>query len=197
MNLDPRPAIANYYARLAPRERILVGILGVTCIALGAYTLVWEPLQTSREMLLRKIEKTGRDMGEIQRNRDEYFELMRRIEANQASISKEDPNFNLFSYLQNTVTQAVSRDRITSMNPTTQEVGSEFQKELVEIKLAQINLQQLVDILFRIEKGEHPLRFSRLSIKKRRDDNYNFDVTATVSLLKAAKAKPAAAGGAS
>jgi hypothetical protein len=146
-------------------------------------------------MLVRKIEKTQNDMNEIQRNRDEYFALMRRIEANQAAISKEDPNFNLFSYLQNTVTQAVSRDRITSMNPTTQEVGNNYEKELVEIKLSQVNLQQLVDILFRIEKGDHPLRFSRLSIKKRRDDIYNFDVTATVSLLKAAK--PKAAGAAS
>lgn len=192
MNLDPRPAIANYYARLAPRERILLGVLAIATVAIGTYSLIWEPLQQSREMLLRKIEKSERDLAEIQRNRDEYFALMRRIEANQASISKEDPNFNLFSYLQNTVTQAVSRDRITSMNPTTQEMGNEFQKELVEIKLSQINLQQLVDILYRIEKGEHPLRFSRLSVKKRRDDIYSFDVIATVSLLKAAKPKPAA-----
>jgi type II secretory pathway component PulM len=195
MNLDPRPVISNYWARLAPRERVLLGFLAVTTTAIGIYSLVWEPLQQSREMLVRKIEKTQNDMNEIQRNRDEYFALMRRIEANQAAISKEDPNFNLFSYLQNTVTQAVSRDRITSMNPTTQEVGNNYEKELVEIKLSQVNLQQLVDILFRIEKGDHPLRFSRLSIKKRRDDIYNFDVTATVSLLKAAK--PKAAGAAS
>jgi type II secretory pathway component PulM len=193
MNIDPRPVISNYWARLAPRERVLLGFLAVTTTAIGIYSLIWEPLQASREMLVRKIEKTEKDLTEIQHNRDEYFDLMRRIEANQAAISKEDPNFNLFSYLQNTVTQAVSRDRITSMNPTTQEVGNDFEKELVEIKLAQINLQQLVDILYRIEKGEHPLRFSRLSIKKRRDDIYNFDVTATVSLLKAAKPKAAGA----
>ncbi len=193
MNIDPRPVISDYWARLAPRERVLLGFLAVTTVAIGIYSLIWEPLRESREMLVRKIEKTENDMNEIQRNRDEYFELMRRIEANQASISKEDPNFNLFSYLQNTVTQAVSRDRITSMNPTTQEVGNAYEKELVEIKLSQVNLQQLVDILFRIEKGDHPLRFSRLSIKKRRDDIYNFDVTATVSLLKAAKPKAAGA----
>jgi hypothetical protein len=72
-------------------------------------------------------------------------------------------------------------------------MGSEFQKELVEIKLSQINLEQLVDILYRIEKGEHPLRFSRLSVKKRRDDLYSFDVIATISLLKAAKPKTAGA----
>lgn len=192
MNFDPRLLIANYWARLAPRERLLLGVLAVAVTGIGTYSLIWEPLRVNRELLVRKIEKTERDLTEIQHNRDEYFKLMRGIEANQASISKDDPSFNLFSYLQNTVTQAVSRDRITSMNPTTQEMGNEFQKELVEIKLAQVNLQQLVDILYRIEKGEHPLRFSRLSIKKRRDDIYNFDVTATVSLLKAAKPKAAA-----
>lgn len=191
MNLNPRPILATYYARLAPRERVLLGVLGVATLVIGVYSLIWEPMQESRAMLERRIAKSEAELGEIQRNRDEYFALMRRIEANQASISKEDPNFNLFSYLQNTVTQAVSRDRVTSMNPTTQEMGSEFQKELVEIKLSQIDLKQLVDILFRIEKGEHPLRFSRLSVKKRRDDVYSFDVIATVSLLKAAKPRPA------
>lgn len=191
MNFDPRPVIASYYGRLAPRERILVGVLAVFVVAISIYSFVWEPLQESREMLVRRIEKTEGDLGAIQRDRDEYFELMRRIEANQASISSEAPNFNLFSYLQNTVAQAVSRDRITSMNPTTQEMGNDYEKELVEIKLSQVNLQQLVDILYRIEKGEHPLRFSRLSVKKRRDDMYSFDVVATVSLLKAAKPKAA------
>jgi len=191
MNLDPRPVFASYYDRLAPRERALVGFLLVFVVGISIYSFVWEPLQESREMLVRRIEKTEQNMGAIQRDRDEYFQLMRRIEANQASISKEDPTFNLFSYLQNTVTQAVSRDRITSMNPTTQEMGNEYEKELVEIKLSQVNLQQLVDILYRIEKGEHPLRFSRLSVKKRRDDVHSFDVIATVSLLKAAKPKAA------
>lgn len=189
MNFDPRPILASYFGRLAPRERLMVGVLGVFVVGISIYSFVWEPLQESREMLVRRIEKTEANMGAIQRDRDEYFQLMRRIEANQASISKEDPTFNLFSYLQKTVTQAVSRDRITSMNPTTQDVGNEYEKELVEIKLSQVNLQQLIDILFRIEKGDHPLRFSRLSVKKRRDDLYSFDVIATVSLLKKAKPK--------
>jgi type II secretory pathway component PulM len=189
MNLDPRPAIATYYARLAPRERILLGLLAVTTLAIGTYSLIWEPMQENRALLEGRIEKAERDLNDIHRTRDEYYRLMRSIEANQASISKEDPNFNLFSYLQNTVTKAVSRDRITSMNPTTQEMNEEFQKELVEIKLSQVNLEQLVAIVYSIEKGEHPLRFSRLQIKKRRDDIYNFDVTATVSLLKAVAPK--------
>lgn len=192
MNLDPRPAIANYYARLAPRERLLVGTLIATVAAISIYTFLWEPLQLSREQLVRRIEKTQAELDDIQRTRDEYYQLVRSIEANKASISKEDPSFNLFSYLQNTVTQAVSRDRITSMNPTTQDMNEEFQKELVEIKLTQINLSQLVSIIYNIEKGEHPLRFSRLQIKKRRDDIYNFDVTATVSLLRAARPKAGA-----
>lgn len=189
MNLDPRAALADYYSRLAPRERMLLGALSIVVLAIGTYSLVWEPLQVSRDQLIRRIQKTEGDLNDIQRTRDEYYQVSRSIEANQASISKKDPNFNLFSYLQNTVTQAVSRDRITSMNPTTQDLNEEFQKELVEIKLTQINLQQLVSIVYSIEKGEHPLRFSRLQVKKRRDDIYNFDVTATVSLLKAAKPK--------
>jgi len=185
MKYDPR-ALLNYYSRLAPRERLLVGIAGASVILISLYSFVWEPLQSSRELLLRRIHTKESDLKEVQRQRDIYLDLQRRLDANKSATSEGDPNFNLFSYLQTNITQAVSREHVTSMNPSSKNIGDNFQEELVEIKVTQISLPQLVDLLYRVEKGEHPLRFSRLQIKKRYNDIRNFDVSATVSLLKAA-----------
>jgi type II secretory pathway component PulM len=183
MKYDPR-LLLNSFGRLAPRERLLLGVAAASVVLISLYSFAWEPLQANRELMTRRIAAKERDLKEVEKQRDVYLELQRRLEANRAAISEGDPNFNLFSYVQNAIAQAVSREHIASMNPSNKNIGDNFQEQLVEIKLTQISLPQLVDLLYRVEKGDHPLRFSRLQIKKRYNDIRNFDVTATVSLLK-------------
>lgn len=181
---DPRVIISTYLARLAPRERVLIGVAGGVFVLFVLYSMVWEPLQTGRQQMQTKISKREKEYARLQQQHDHYLDLKRRIEANKSSIAKADANFNLFSYVQTTVAQAVTAERIASMNPSTKEINPQFVEERVEIKLTQVTVQQIVSLLHRIEKGERALRFSRLQVKKRQADPYTFDVTATVSLLK-------------
>lgn len=184
MKYDPRELFASFN-RLAPRERLLLGLAVLSVTVISLYSFVWDPVQTNRELTARRIVTKEKDLREILKQRDVYLDLLRRLEANKAAIAQGDPNFSLFAYLDNNIAQAVGREHVTSMNPSTKNIGTDYQEDLVEIKLTQINLAQLVDLLYRVEKGDRPLRFSRLQIKKRYNDNFNFDVTATVSLLKA------------
>lgn len=185
MRYDPR-VLLNYFARLAPRERLLLAVAGLSVVAISLYSFVWDPLQTNRALLTTRIAKKERDLIQIQNKRDDYLEKVRRLEANQAAIPELDPKFpGLFAYLQTIIAQAVPHEHIVSMNPSSKNIGNDFQEELVEVKLNQISLPQLVDLMYRVEKGEPPLRFSRLSVKKRYNDIRNFDVVVTVSLLKA------------
>src|SRR5262249_30135068 len=146
---------------------------------------VWDPLQVNAEQMRRRISTKEKELAEMQKLRDVYLDLKRKLEANQAAIEQNDPNFSLFAYVDSTISQAVGHEHVNAMNPSDKNHGNDYQEKLVEIRLTQINLQQLVDLLYRVEKGDHPLRFSRLQIKKRPNDIYNFDVSATVSLLKA------------
>ncbi|HVM98412.1 MAG TPA: type II secretion system protein GspM [Candidatus Acidoferrales bacterium] len=190
MNLDPRQLTA-YFDRLAPRERLLLGLAVLSVVLIGGYTFLWDPLQSGAALLSRKITTREKDLTEMQRQHDHYLDLLRQLEANQW-VFEVDPSFNLLGYLQNVVSQAVTREKITSLNPTTRPRAEapEFVEELVEIKLTQLTLPQIVDLMYRVEKGDHPLRFSRVSIKKRFNDPHNFDVNAAVSVLKPAE-KPA------
>ena len=184
MKYDPRQLLNAYY-RLAARERLLLGLAAVSVVAISLYSFVWDPLQANSTAIARRIAAKEKDLAEIQKDRDTYLDLLRRIEANQALLAQGDQNFSLFAYLDNAVGQTVGREHVTSMNPSSKNIGSDYQEQMVEIHLTQINLQQLVDLMYRIEKGDHPLRFSRLQVKKRYNDIRNFDVAATVSLLKA------------
>lgn len=190
MTYDPRVYIASYLNRLAPRERLLLGAAAVSLVVISLYSFVWDPLQSGHELLGRRIALREKELAEVHRQRDTYLRLMRELEANKASISEGDPDFNMLAHLQTAIAQVVSREHVQSMNPSTKTRG-DYQEQQVEIKLTRVSLPQLVDLLYRIEKGDHPLRFSRLQLKKRLNDVRNFDLTATVSLLGAA---PAAAG---
>ena len=184
MKNDPRQLV-NYYGRLAPRERLLLGVATVSTLLIGLYSFVWDPLQANSQLIARRIASKEKDLVETQKQRETYLNLLRRLEANKAAIAQDDPNFSLFAYLDNTIAQAVGREHVSSMNPSDKNIGTEYQEKIVEIRLTQISLPQLVDLLYRVEKGDHPLRFSRLQIKKRPNDIRNFDVSATVSLLRA------------
>lgn len=184
MNFDPRQLLA-YFDRLAPRERLLLGLALLSVVLIGGYTFLWDPLQSGGALLSRKITAREKDLVEMQRLHDHYLDLLRQLEANQW-VFEVDPSFNLLGYLQNVVSQAVTREKITSLNPTTRPRAEapEFIEELVEIKLTTLALPQIVDLMYRVEKGDHPLRFSRILIKKRFNDPHNFDVNAAVSVLK-------------
>jgi len=176
--------VVNAYQRLSARERTLLGVAGGVMLVIGLYTLVWEPMARGRELLARRIATKEKELAEVQELRQAYLELLRRFEASQAVLQKGDDKFSLFPHIEATVSQVVGRERIASMNPQNKAVGDTYREESVELKLTEISLDKLVDMMYRIEKGEHPLRVTRLQVKKRFKDPHTFDVTATVSMLK-------------
>jgi general secretion pathway protein M len=174
----------SFYQRLSPRERGLVSIAGAAVVVIGLYTLVVEPIMSGRERMVMRIGQKQRELSDIQQMRQNYLSLLQQFEASQAVIAKPETGFSLFSHVEATVGQAVTRDRIASMNPGTKMLGNAYKEESVEFKLTAVSLQQLVDLLYRVEKGTHQLRVSRMQVKKRFKDPHSFDVTATVSMLQ-------------
>ncbi|OFV87279.1 MAG: hypothetical protein A3J75_08420 [Acidobacteria bacterium RBG_16_68_9] len=187
MKLDWR-LIFNFYQRLSPRERLLVGLAGAAVLVISLYSLVVEPLTEGRARMAARIAQRESELAEAQEMRDTLLKLLQQFEASQAVLARPDPSFSLFSHIEATVSQVVSRDRITSMNPGSKTLGNAYKEESVEFKLTGVSLEQLVDMLYRIEKGTRQLRVTRLQVKKRPRDPHSFDVTATVSIILAKEA---------
>lgn len=183
MKVDWRQ-LFGFTQRLSPRERTILGVGGAAMVVIGLYSLVWEPLAEGRLRLAQRIAAKQRQLEEIQTMRESYMGLLRQLEASQQVLDQADPKFSLFPYIESTVAQVVGRDKIKSMNPDNKEIGGAYREDSVELKLAGISLEQLADMMYRIEKGQHPLRITRLQVKKQLRDPRMFDVTATVSMLK-------------
>lgn len=189
-------ALLAYYQRLSSRERTLVGLAVGALLVVALYTLLWEPLDEGRLALARRIQVKGSELQEMQHMREVYLDLLNQFELRQKIIDRADPKFSLFPHIEATVGQVVGREKITSMNPQNKELGGgAYREESVEIKLTGITLEQLTDLMYKIEKSPQPLRFTRMQIKKRVREPSTFDLTATVSMLRA-QAPPPDAGGA-
>lgn len=184
MTFDLRPLV-NVFSRMSSRERTLVGVAALALVVISLYSFVLDPLTAGRARLASGSSARERALRAAVDLRQSYLEVAQKLKAGQALVSKVDPNFPLLTHLESTISQVVPRDRINSMSPSTKPIGEEYEEQLVEIKLSQIALPQLVDMLYRIEKSEQPLRVTRLQVKKRRSDVRNFDVVATVSLVRA------------
>lgn len=193
MNFDWKNPFA-FLQRFSARERNLLGVAVAAAVIIAFYSLVWDPLAVAKEKVERQIRVKKQELVQIQDLRLQYMELLNRLEASRKIIDPEnfDENFSLFPHLESTVGKVLGgRDKIRSMSPKTKPINDAYVEDTVELKLDGISLDQLVDMMYAIEKGEQPLRFSRLTIKKRRRDPHQFDVTATVSMLKPNKQPPA------
>jgi len=187
VKLDPRQ-LAGFYQRLSPRERVLMGLAIAGSIVIALYSLVWEPLRNARTAVADQIHGKERQLATIQNMRSQFFDLQRQWEAAQVVFVRPDEKIELFPLMETTVSQVgITRDRIVSMNPQSRIIGEMYREESVDLKLINLSLEQIVDLMYRIEKGAHPLRITKLSIKKRPRDVYKFDITATVSLLRIAE----------
>ncbi len=186
MNFDWRQ-ILSYFQRLSARERSLLGGAIAVAVILAFYTLVWEPLSENRTRAERLIRIRQQELADIKEMRLEYMNLLNRLEVSQAIINPDSfpEGFSLFPHIEATVSKVLGgRDKIRSMNPKTKQINEAYREEAVEFKLDGIALDQLVDMMVSIEKGKEPLRVTRLKVTKRRRDPRQFDVTATVSMLK-------------
>ncbi len=178
-------SIFNVFSRMSARERTLVGGALLILVLVCMYTFVLDPLTVGRAQLSRAVGTKERQLRSMVDMRHTYLDLNQKLQSGEQMLSKADPNFQLFTFLETTISQVIPRERISSMNPGSKNIGQEFEEQTVEIKLTQVSLEQLVGMLHRIEKSDHPLRVTRLQVKKRPKDIYNFDVIATVSLVKA------------
>ena len=177
--------IVNAFQRMSSRERTLLGAAVAVAVVLGFYTLVWEPLSEDRARFERLVRSRQQDLADIKEMRGEYLDLVNRLESSRNVIEGVDRDFSLFPHIESTVSAVLGgRDKIRSMNPKTKAINDAYYEEAVELKLKGIALDELVDMMVRIEKGKQPLRVTRLQVKKRRNDSQQFDVTATVSVLK-------------
>jgi hypothetical protein len=133
---------------------------------------VYAELDRKRELIPRK----EKDLAEIRVLKDQYLEMQRQLQQAQASAAKRGP---LLTEIENITRRANLTGKIVSLKPQAGVQTESFKESIVEIKLENITLYDIVNYVNLIEKDT--LRIRKLYFKPRFDNPKLLNSTIFVS----------------
>ncbi len=171
--------------RLNRRERLAVTVGTVCVIVFVAVQFVILPLKEKREQLERSIAAKSRTLGEMAALKAEYTALRAKAERAKVRMADRQSGFTLFSFLDALAEQAGVKDNITYMKPSrVDDKDSPYRVSMVEMKLQNINLKQLLPYLYKVETSKNIVFIRRISITKVGKDEHLIDAVLQVQTFE-------------
>jgi len=170
-------AIANFWARTSPRERLMLGGLGGTVVAFVLFVIL-----TSVSSSLSDIEDQNLENAEslrfIQRNADKLRQAQRDESARERRFSRKAPA--LQGWLEGIATKR-SLEIPEAQDRPEVNLGKNFTERAVEIRLRKIGLRPLTEFMVDVENSPYPVAVTKLHVRRRVGESDQFDVEMTVS----------------
>ncbi|WP_136806699.1 type II secretion system protein GspM [Desulfosediminicola flagellatus] len=151
---------------MSARERLLVLGAGLAILGVLFYHFILSPYIEARHRLIKSVELQERELVEIQLLKQEYSEL--RIEEGgiKANLAKRAKGFTLFTFLDQQAEKSQVKELIKYMKPSVISAeGGSLEESVVELKLQDVTLEQLVRFLNLTESEKNVVSIKRLSIQ--------------------------------
>jgi len=162
--------------KLEPRDKKTLIIGGSVAAVIVLYAFVLSPFLSDLSRKRDLIPKKERDLVEMKKLRDEYREVQKQLQAAQAAAAGRGP---LLTEMENITKRANLAGKIVSLKPQTGTQTEGFKESIVEVKLDNITLYDVVNYVYLLEKAA--LRVRKLSFKPRYDNPKILNATLLVS----------------
>jgi general secretion pathway protein M len=184
--------LREWFERLAPRERRLMGILG---IAVAAFLLFLVPVAVSLTLSSRReANKSLRDaIFTIKNSRDEIQKRQEKRDAILARYANKAPA--LAALLEKAANANGVGIQETRDKPETPH-GKKYTERGTVVRLKKTGMLQLAKTLEQIEQQRMPVAISQLNIRRRGGEKDSYDVELGVSAYDRTETAAPAAGAA-
>ena len=162
--------------KLEPRDKKTLIIGGSVAAVIVLYAFVLSPFLSDLSRKRDLIPKKERDLVEMKKLRDEYREVQKQLQEAQAAAAGRGP---LLTEMENITKRANLAGKIVSLKPQTGTQTEGFKESIVEVKLDNITLYDVVNYVHLLEKAT--LRVRKLSFKPRYDNPKILNATLLVS----------------
>jgi hypothetical protein len=162
--------------KLGSRDKKTIIIGGAAAAVILIYVYVLSPLTTDLVRKREQIPKKERDLTEMRILKEEYLEMQKRLQQAQAAASKRGP---LLTEIENLSKRANVSGKIVSLKPQVGVQTETFKESIVEIKLENITLYDIVNYVYILEQDS--LRIKKLNFKPRFDNPKLINSTILVS----------------
>jgi general secretion pathway protein M len=151
--------------KLEERDKKVLFFGGIAAVAILLYALVLSPIMSDLSRKRDLIPKKEKDLVEIKELKAQYLEIQQQLQAAQAAAAKRGP---LLTEIENITKRTNLSSKIVSLKPQAGVQTEGFKESIVEVKLDNITLYDLVNYVFQLEKDT--LRIRKLQFKPRYDN---------------------------
>lgn len=165
--LNSRSLPLPFNVNLQRREKIIIAVAGTLLVILLLLELIIFPIVDRRSMLSKRIGQRTQALAEIKQLANEYQGLTSGTVSNEARLRNRARNFTLFSFLDTLAGKSGIKQNIIYMKPTSSNLkGSPYSLSMVEMKINNLTMEQLVNFLHGVETSQDMIWVKRVSLAK-------------------------------
>jgi len=169
--------------KVSRRERMVIGIGGAVVLIFLILRVGVFPLLDKRNQLASGIVTREQALAEMRDLQVTYRELHGKANLLLDQLGGREANFSLFSFLEQMAAKSEVKKNIAYMKPSNVASDGPFKETLVEMKLQEVTLKQLVDFLILVEAPEKIVALKRISIQENSQAKEALDVIIQVVSL--------------
>jgi len=168
---------------LSQRDQRMLIALGAFILLMILYLSVDSVLQ-KYDKLEGKIVKKRKEVEDLTLLREQYMEAHKQLAGIKTKLDKMEKGFSVLSFIEDLANKQNIRENIGSVKPKTIPLNDDYDESIVELKVDNVSLSELVDFIYKIENSGHLLKVKRLRIKTRYDNRDLLNVTLQVTTYK-------------
>jgi hypothetical protein len=152
--------------RLTRREKLLALALAIFAAGCLLFAFAIKPALARTKTLCRVISEKQDELEKIRATSKEYIFLRDRLENVRAKVASQDKGFELLPFTESLIREHGLEKKVATMNQQVLDLGQSHSQTIVEVRLENLKLKQLVDFLRKVESSQALLRIKSLYIKK-------------------------------
>jgi hypothetical protein len=133
------------------RERLLVIAVVVSAVLWMLFKLAVKPALARIETLNRVIPEKQRELIELRAKSKEYISRRDSLNDLRKRVASQDQVLELLPFLESLVRQGGLSENTVAMGQNVLPLGQDYQEAIVEIRLQNVTLKELVNFLSKIE----------------------------------------------
>jgi type II secretory pathway component PulM len=162
--------------KLASRDKKALIFGGSAVAIILLYMLVLSPFLNDLSRKRDLIPKKERDLAEMQKLQGDYGAIQKQLQEAQAAAAKRGP---LLTEIENIAKRANLSGKIVSLKPQPATKSEGFTESVVEVRLDNISLYDIVNFVYQVESATFRVR--KLAFKPRYDNPKLLSATLLVS----------------
>jgi hypothetical protein len=174
--------VHGWYSKREQREKFLLRLLAAVLSVILLYNFVYLPFSRLGAGVGDRVTTRQQQLLEVRAMMRTYERYKIELDATEKR-TVQSKDFSLFSIVEQSLAKSVGHDKISSITPSDRPAPGGFQQFTVDLKLAGLNLGQIVDVLYAVQTLAMPVTVSNLHIRPRTLDTHSYDVDMTCMSL--------------